>query len=243
MLDSSWLIRMLEKSAATPRGRLLALFDILDDWLAAPHMRQALAAQSPAQQNSQRLLAYLTAQAQAHGAEHPEALAYQLCLMVMGALQQETRVPGCGAMLQAKQAAAVLVGAQCRPHAKTLRYATAVAVLVVAFGLGLSLSGARTGQAIRTASLPATMVQLTIGPSDVRANPVRVAALYDAIEQMRNGVCQYPQALMLPAEQRSIYLENVVGGEVSTGNRNPEELHQLVQKVECYYPPVAMTSS
>ena len=38
ILNSPWLIKMLEKSSKTPRGRLLNLFDILDDWLEAPNV-------------------------------------------------------------------------------------------------------------------------------------------------------------------------------------------------------------
>ena len=38
ILNSNWLIKMLEKSSQTPHGRLLSLFDILEDWLNAPNV-------------------------------------------------------------------------------------------------------------------------------------------------------------------------------------------------------------
>ena len=38
ILNSEWLIKMLEKSSQTPHGRLLSLFDILEDWLDAPNV-------------------------------------------------------------------------------------------------------------------------------------------------------------------------------------------------------------
>ncbi len=36
ILNSAWFLEMLKKAGATPRERLLALFDILGDWVNAP---------------------------------------------------------------------------------------------------------------------------------------------------------------------------------------------------------------
>lgn len=53
--------------------------------------------------------------------------------------------------------------------------------------------------------------------------------------------CSYPQALMLPSEQRAPFIERVVNGNV--GGLQPESMamvNQLYQKLDCYYPPAAM---
>ena len=63
ILNSDWLLAMLEKSSGKASQRLLNLFDILGDWLQAPHIREHLkrdnrsAVETPA-----ALLQYLTEQ-------------------------------------------------------------------------------------------------------------------------------------------------------------------------------------
>jgi len=42
IFNSPWLIHMLAKSSKTPQGRLLSLFDILEDWLLAPNLQKPL---------------------------------------------------------------------------------------------------------------------------------------------------------------------------------------------------------
>ena len=44
ILNSTWLVKMVEKSAKTPQIRLLSLFDILDDWTEAPGVSEQLEA-------------------------------------------------------------------------------------------------------------------------------------------------------------------------------------------------------
>ncbi len=46
ILNSPWLIKMLEKSSKSPHGRLLNLFDILEDWLDAPSVAAHVRAQA-----------------------------------------------------------------------------------------------------------------------------------------------------------------------------------------------------
>ena len=41
IFNSQWLFKMLVKSSKTPRGRILSLFDILQDWIRAPNIQLA----------------------------------------------------------------------------------------------------------------------------------------------------------------------------------------------------------
>ena len=56
ILNSAWFLRMLKKAGDTPRERLLALFDILADWIDAPHMREKLSATEISSAEPQALL-------------------------------------------------------------------------------------------------------------------------------------------------------------------------------------------
>src|SRR5664279_2413120 len=112
ILNSSWFLGMLKKAGATPRERLLALFDILDDWVNTPHIREKFRPREINGEEPQALLEYLTAQTIASGAQEPEVLAQQLYFMAMSMLQEELRSPGCAASQHAKQVAQALIQAQ-----------------------------------------------------------------------------------------------------------------------------------
>lgn len=84
LLQSDWLIGMLDKSGKQASHKLLGLFNILDDLLSSPLADPpASAATAPVQ--SGRLQAYLTQQAQRAGARLPEMLANQLYFMALSA--------------------------------------------------------------------------------------------------------------------------------------------------------------
>ena len=94
ILNSQWLIKMLEKSSQTPHGRLLSLFDILEDWLEAPTIREQTSIReqisepvySPKQ--AKILQDYLTLEAAKAGAAMPEMLASQLYFMAIAAINE-----------------------------------------------------------------------------------------------------------------------------------------------------------
>jgi hypothetical protein len=253
ILNSVWLLKMLDKMGSTPRERLLALFDILGDWLDAPHIRESMSgtdwnAIDMADPEPQSLLLYLTAQAQASGAQEPETLARQLYFMCMSMLREELRSPGCAASQHAKQVARALIQAQTqKEHFVTRRsaYAMAASVFfvtgilsVLAFGmLKPSIPGQNTAGAI------ASSQAATIGTKSTEARPEQTAALFAVIEQMRRGECQYPEALLLPDAQKAVYLTNVVQGQISTNAEDQQLVLQLLKKVRCNYTPMLMKNS
>lgn len=234
LLDSDWLQRMAEKSGRTPQLRMLALFDILQDWAVAPGMREQLLAWQPALDEGRALRLFLSRLAREAGARQPEVLASQLGSMLLGALREQLRVPEQAALAHARVAAALLVDSQTRrqvlfPAEKAASLASlAVGTLLALFVLD------RPAESIAPA--PARLAQAA-----PVLNPDQVASLYRLHDRIQAGTCHYPQALMLPPEQRAVYLENVVegqGGAVMPANL--PMVQQLYQKVDCYYPPAAM---
>jgi len=241
MLNSEWLLRMLEKSSASPHGRLLAMFDIVSDWVDAPNMRHGFAI---GQENG-RLLDFLARQAKKSGAEQPEELARQLHFMLLGAVNDELRSPRTGALSAARQAAAVLLQAQLparRTHLKSAALAASMAALLLSAGL-LSMHDNTVEKSL--APPPASVQRVrfaAIAPPRGSTSPDQIASLYRSLAQIRKGECNYPHALMLPAELRGIYIDNVVKGEIPSENVDARQVSMLVKQVECYYPPVAMTA-
>lgn len=247
ILNSAWFLSMLKKAGVTPRERLLALFDILDDWVNAPHIREKFGAVEINSEEPQALLEYLTAQAIASGAQGPEVLAQQLYFMAMSMLQEELRSPGCAAGQHAKQVAQALIQAQTenkRFVSKRSAYAMAASVFLVT-GIASMLIFGTTAPSGGKSDAPSRIVNIApaVKANSVEASPEQTAALFAAIEQMRKGECQYPEALQLPDSQKAVYLTNVVGGQISTNAADQALVAQLLKKVRCNYTPMLMKNS
>jgi len=118
----TWLRNRVEARAGTPRERLLAVFDVLDEWFRRPDFRGCLFAKAAAEypgladpihraaaQHQRELLSYLRGLAADAGVARPARLARALMLLLQGAVTV-TQVNGpVGAAETARRAAAVLI--------------------------------------------------------------------------------------------------------------------------------------
>ncbi len=89
ILNSPWLIKMLAKSSKKSHERLLNLFDILEDWLDAPHVRVQVENGLQTHLPEKKLLDFLALEAAKAGAVMPEMLASQLYFMAVAAAQEK----------------------------------------------------------------------------------------------------------------------------------------------------------
>lgn len=228
---------MLDKSADNPRGRVLALFDIMADWSTAPGIAQG--ENDRLMGNEEALIAYLSRELQALDLKQPDVLATQIYFIAMGALQTSAHETSGNVFAQARQAAAILLDAH-RPPRRIKSAATvlATAALVLGSALFFTQGPEPALHPVNTVRMPAGAILHTVS---LHTSPDQVAQLNDSLERMRRGVCQYPQALMLAPEARAVLLENVVNGAVPADVASLREAHRLARTVECYYAPVAMT--
>jgi hypothetical protein len=256
ILNSDWLIKMLDKSSQTPRGRLLGLFDILEDWLDAPNVapsiREQLNGQFYKPKNAKLLQDYLSAEATKAGAAMPEMLANQLYFMVISAINERLQAnshqdSGHAAFNHAKSAAKALISAQTTTEfyvAKPTAYAIAasfIAVLVVAGSL-LMLNLNQTSKIQQTATTkPLTPPALAV--STLSASPEHTAALMAQLELMRHGNCQLIEAIQLPDNVKSIYINMIVNGQISTDTQEQKIAMELLKKTRCNYTPMLMANS
>ena len=67
--------------------------------------------------------------------------------------------------------------------------------------------------------------------------------LYAKYEQMRQGTCQYPEALQIPDQDKAVYLENVVGGKLPTNLKDLAIANRYLEKVRCNFTPMLMANS
>lgn len=253
-LNSSWLIKMLEKSSKTPRGRLLNLFDILDDWLdaptVAPTISQHIDTESMTSQHAQDKLLqdFLTLEAAKAGAAMPEMLASQLYFMVLAATQEKLQARNPKSFSQAKIAANALISAQTKKDfhiAKPTAYAMAASfavVCAVAGGLFVLYFQQPTGKMVAE-QVPVQTVLPQMVAAEILVDSHQTAALMAQIEQMRHGNCQLIEAIQLPDNQKGIYLNMVVNGQVSTDPKEQAIAFDLLRKTRCNYTPMLMANS
>lgn len=246
ILNSTWFLGMLKKSGSTPQQRLLGMFDILADWLDAPAVRNALAAEQFYPQATQMLESFLAQEARSLKAAMPELLARQLYFIAITALQEEIAQPDCGSLMHARAAAEALLKAQKQkriPAPKPLAYGMA-ASLIAAIAVGSSL--ALTHQP-SVAKQPVTVATALPQPSPIPAamvaSPSQTAELFASLEQMRKGTCHFPEALQLPDSEKTVYIENVVGGRITVNAQEQALMRKLMSKVRCNYKPMLMANS
>ena len=247
ILNSEWLVKMLQKSGTTPDVRLLSLFDILSDWLTAPQIHASLKIEAINNHTPYLLLNYLGQQAKEAGAAMPEMLAEQLIFIAKSALKDCIENIECASFAHAKQVANALISAQCEREAIQLKKSTiysALAIFVGAITIGALIyrypQSAPGHSDISTAMFEQTNSK---NDEDVASNPKETADMYASIETMRGGDCQYIEALQIPDADKKIYLENVVGGQAPTNVHDQLIAQHYLQKIRCNYTPMLMKNS
>lgn len=245
---------MLEKSSKTPRGRLLNLFDILEDWLEAPSISEQLKNGFQAQTPEKKLLDFLALEAAKAGAAMPQMLASQLYFMAVAAAQEKLQANNSASLVHAtsfnhaKVAASALIAAQTKtefhitkPTAYTLA-ASFAALFAIAGGL-LIFNLQQPTATIASAEISIQTATAQLLEAEVIADPLQTAALMAQIEQMRHGNCQLIEAIQLPDSQKSIYLNMVVNGQVSTNPQEQAIAFDLLRRTRCNYTPMLMANS
>lgn len=243
IFSSSWLIAMLAKSSKTPQGRLLSLFDILQDWVEAPNIHVEFDPSA----THKNLVMFCTEQAIACKAANPEILAEHIILIARNALEQASNQAMNESFAHAKKAAHALILAQTQNESripKPLSYGIAASLFIL---IGISvmwLPQLHQAEAPIVAIAPASSLLIsaqTATDDSVTAHDAVI--MYAKYEQMRKGTCQFPEALQIPDKHKSIYLENVVGGKLPTNLNNLAIANFYLEKVRCNFTPMLMANS
>lgn len=117
-----WFVAQVDSKANTPKAKLLAVFDVIGEWLEIPEFRGCAfinaAAEFPIEGNPVHQVSadfydsfrsYITELARQCGAKAPESLALQLSLLIEGAIVSEQMKRHSGVIEQARQAAMILI--------------------------------------------------------------------------------------------------------------------------------------
>ncbi|BCG64071.1 MAG: hypothetical protein methR_P1837 [Methyloprofundus sp.] len=125
----TWFVNQVESNADNPKDRLVVLFDVIYEWMDNPEFRGCAfinaSAEFPAEGNPvhqvsaefyDKFRGYVADLATQCGAKDPGSLAFQLSLLVEGAIVSEQMQKNCGSAEQAKQAAIILIAASLHEH-------------------------------------------------------------------------------------------------------------------------------
>lgn len=243
---------MLTKSSATPQGRLLSLFDILNDWLNAPNIQSEIKLEP---HTNSLLMAFCTNQAKLLGADDPAMLAAYIVHIAQKATQQAINQPHSNSFAHAKKAAHALIlahtqkswSASSLTQLKPVTYSIAASLLLV-IGISISwlpvLAPDQLQQPRFTQNAlikkPSTM---TAPSHDNRLSAYDSTQMYAKYEQIRQGTCQFPEALQIPDQHKAIYLNNVVGGELPSTLTDLVITNHYLEKVRCNFTPMLMAQS
>lgn len=251
--NSPWLICMLEKSSNTPSGRLLGLFDILNDWLHAPHVQN-----NPSLGNTPHslLIHYCTEQARAINAENPDILAEHIVLIARNAALQTLQAQPASKtssnnLEHAKKAASALIMAQTQTPAHISKFKPSKPALygiAASFLIVLSITTLWLTELTQDTKTQLALTETPATPSQTPNQAVGISAhdaamMYAKYEQMRQGTCQFPEALQIPDKHKAIYLDNVVGGKLPATLDELTIANSYLEKVRCNFTPMLMAAS
>jgi hypothetical protein len=246
ILNSTWLIKMLEKSGTSPEARMLSLFQILADWSAAPNFEKSLLADLADATEPTLLREYLCQQAQKTKAAAPHMLADQIVLLAKISLQTQFTTGNAEALHHAKETAKALIQAQCEKEHVDLKQRFKLNTRGAYAGLGFIAVTLIIGSVLLFQQKPA----ITPNPTHmahladkVTSDPKLTADMYASLETMRGGDCRFIEALMIPEADKKVYVENVVGGQVPTNLNDQMIAQRYIQKIRCNYTPMLMQNS
>ena len=246
IFNSQWLIKMLAKSSKTPQGRILSLFDILQDWLNAPNIHIEIEENA----TSQALIAFCIEQAIACGADNPSILAEHIVLIARNATEQAINHPDSGSFTHAKKAAHALILAQTqskklnRPaiYGVAASFFLLIGATVIWLPLQQSPSRIAANHKSDTSHIM-TAAYTDKSKIDAGITADEAAKMYAKFEQMRNGTCQFPEALQIPDKDKTVYIENVVNGNLPTNLTDLAIANSYLEKVRCNFTPMLMAKS
>lgn len=210
-LNSAWLIRMLEQAGPKPSAKLLALYSLLETWLQAPGVRQGVlqthASNPDLLHACPALTAHLLALAQTANLQQPSIVVSQMMMLLQGAIAEELRNPGMGA-LQAAQSAASAVISQARPSLlvsvdQAIRSSGYVAAGLASMMLALHFWPGTQPQAVHHAQQDTGYELVAISSIE----PELLLKAFALRKSMEAGTCPTPNFFSMPKEQIPIYLD------------------------------------
>lgn len=227
-------IRAYSKPSSAP---LIKLCGQLKRWNADRVSEKSTRQQSNdlTQQDLNTISAMIQAALRKVALKHPETIADQLLFLTVGAIQIQSQSGTDKAWSMVDQSIQNYLNTHKEKRMVSLGLLSLTAAVCVSMTM-VNISKMNTAKpTINNQYLTQTRL-LEAEQSD--ADPVTLSMLQLAHEKMKGGTCQFPQAAMLPQEQRQAFLIFVNKGIVEV--ENVENLRLALGYVNCLYPQELM---
>jgi hypothetical protein len=248
ILNSAWLLDMLKKAGGKPADQVLALFSCVENWMAAPGIREQFVERIHADtlllHECPALAQRLQELASAAGVQQPPVFVSQVLMLLQGAIAEEIRSPASGAFHAAREAVrALLLTARGGRNLNGKRYALlaggAVAALVMLAGVQV------LGERDHGSFHQKTQAALQRGTAVVTAqiSPDVVEEVLTLQKQIDAGICPSPQLLTMPQDQMATYMDLIHFRRSDHPGADSARLRDFLawynqnRSWECYYPP------
>jgi hypothetical protein len=234
--NKHWLTKQLEAAQLAPDACFIALFELIDQTSDADMVLG----------DTSSLLADLTNLAEQCHIDQPASFAQQILLMAQEAQTKQHNDPNSRALQHAQVVAKALLTAQTKNRFRryTPAYAIAASFFLLAGVSGIMFGHLLSPSAANHHAIPEQQVILLADNSHAMAsNPLRITEMRSQREKMREGRCQFPEAIVFSETERGIYLQNVVHGEISANKEVQDVTSRLREYVRCDYTPMLMKNS
>ena len=128
-----------------------------------------------------------------------------------------------------------LENVKARPAVYGIAASLFVLIGVGSIWLPQHLPNSQTPKIALASSISSVKLEGEVLPSDTQLTAHDAAIMYAKYERMRNGTCQFPEAIQIPDKDKAVYLENVVGGKIPTNLKDLATANAYLEKVRCNY--------
>jgi hypothetical protein len=247
-----WFFRLVENSGQSPAERLVAVFGVVENLLQAPDIRERLKQEFPGKAHclyqAGELSDFLGNLADAAGMANSAGIAQQLSILLQGAIAEELRNPGSGALGEAAIVARVVIDKSTKGARLEIgsRAGWASVGGVVALLLAVTLNLIPTAPTTTPQALPAvrsSMVQVA-HPMPAGVSPDEIEAVLALHEKIERGICRAPHLLVLPPGQVTAYMNAIEARtpeDPAADGRNLRAFlawFDTIKSTECYDPPL-----
>ncbi len=221
-------------SGKTSKARLLGLSSQLSNWNSERNASQTANTQRKdlSIEDVHFLKEIIHAEIKKTSVKHPDVVSDQILFLVIGAIQIQSQNHSNEAWKLVDQSIQSFLKPEKERRVLLLGFA-AVALVVICVSATMLLSP-KLNDISNEVALTKSPSTATIGVAD----PLTISALLHVYNKMKDGTCQFPQAAMLPPDQRQAFLSFVNNGIVDM--RNVGSLKLALGYVNCLYPQELM---
>ena len=240
ILNSTWLLHMIDSSADTPAVRLLSVYSCLNTWLSAPGIRESFAMEYvsdlPMADSCPALSSHLLKLAVMANIPSPDIYVSQMFILLQGAIAEELRNPGTGALLKAQDVAKCIMHNE-KPESSNLKQSLLIGSSVVS-AIALCFVAVLMQSSATSISHPheAPIVENPSPFNNQQAmmSPDLMSRMLVLKDNFDTGKCPAPQLINMPPDRVNAYISVVNINFSNNASLDSQRLNSFLSWYENY---------